>query len=581
MPEREEQSESSLVDSRSAEATPIELPCEGDLATLRELCESMEAATSDARASEAIEKGLLRDLAPSFDPETRQEPPGRRNSVSAKVVDDLSSVLECFGTVAEALGYKPPAPNQRRYRGPELRLRYCQIDQCDLSMRPIAWAVNFCGSRFRKAAIFMGATFAARAGLEHCVFEDGVDFGLTKFQGDASFSGASFTATSAVSATFAGVTFCAHADFDLTRFASTAQFDFGTFEGQTRFFRAQFRGPAAFGESKFHAAAQFEFASFADTADFSSVLFHRAPDFHETSFRGQVNFGATNFEEFLDLRTAVFSPEASLNVADLRIRASSVLGGNVRLTSGQLKQWHWWPPRWESLIEGDCPRKIRAQARQKQAAAKSQDQKDPRQVYRKAIRDGRAAMGSACTQYGVLEENFRAQGDPDSRATEDFCHYRYHDLWRRSHRRTYSPLYWMNWFFLKLCFGYGVYPLRVLIAGMMLIISFACLYGTGGFGLGGDDWSIETEKVMQVIGETGADGVPEVREVTRLVKLSEMGGWEKWGGALYFSTVTFTTIGYGDWRPTVGANFAAAAEGLLGVFTMSVFTVVFARKFVR
>jgi hypothetical protein len=57
--------------------------------------------------------------------------------------------------------------------------------------------------------------------------------------------------------------------------------------------------------------------------------------------------------------------------------------------------------------------------------------------------------------------------------------------------------------------------------------------------------------------------------------------WERLGNGLYFSVVTFATVGYGDWHPLNWARMAAAIEGLLGVFVQSVFTVSFARKILR
>ena len=569
------------------ELVPIDLPGEAELTALGELVESLGKTSNNARAKAAIEKGLLKDLGASFDPDTRRDPPGRHNSVSGKIIDSLTAVIAAFDSIATGLCYKPPTTGQRRYAGPELRLRYCQIDHSDLSMEQIVWPMDVCGCRFNAPGIFMGANFGARTSFEHSVFERGADFGLAKFQAEANFSGISFAGPSSVSATFAGVTFCQHADFDLTRFSAAVQFDYATFESRTRFFRAKFRGQASFAETKFLERAQFEFAAFDDRAEFNGVVFHKAPDFHGATFAEPVNFSAGNFGEYLDLRTSTFGKEASLTVADLRVRASSVLGGNVRLTSSQLQKWRWWPPGADSLIEADSPRKIKATARRKMQAAidADADQADQaRKEYDKAVKNTPAALATACTQYGVLEENFRAQGDPDSRASEDFCHFRYHDLWRRTHRKVYSPLYWANWFFLKICFGYGVYLLRVLTAGLALLMLFACIYATNGFWLGGDNWDVETienrvetdEKGRQIVDEKGRQVIE-----SKIVRLSEQTGLKKWGCALYFSTTTFSTVGFGDWKPLGGAQVAAATEGLLGVFIMAVFTVSFARKILR
>ena len=50
---------------------------------------------------------------------------------------------------------------------------------------------------------------------------------------------------------------------------------------------------------------------------------------------------------------------------------------------------------------------------------------------------------------------------------------------------------------------------------------------------------------------------------------------------LYFSVITFTTIGYGDYAPLGWLRLVAGVEGLLGLFLMALFTVSFARKFIR
>lgn len=51
---------------------------------------------------------------------------------------------------------------------------------------------------------------------------------------------------------------------------------------------------------------------------------------------------------------------------------------------------------------------------------------------------------------------------------------------------------------------------------------------------------------------------------------------------LYFSIVTFTTLGYGDFSPPQGvARFVATIEAILGLFLMSLFLVTLVRRFGR
>ena len=50
---------------------------------------------------------------------------------------------------------------------------------------------------------------------------------------------------------------------------------------------------------------------------------------------------------------------------------------------------------------------------------------------------------------------------------------------------------------------------------------------------------------------------------------------------LYYSVVTFTTLGYGDILPLGVARAVAAAEAFVGAFTIGLFLVVFVKKMAR
>ena len=49
--------------------------------------------------------------------------------------------------------------------------------------------------------------------------------------------------------------------------------------------------------------------------------------------------------------------------------------------------------------------------------------------------------------------------------------------------------------------------------------------------------------------------------------------------SLYFSTITFTTLGYGDFRPLEGiGRILAGSEAFIGAFMMALFVYTFARR---
>ena len=61
-----------------------------------------------------------------------------------------------------------------------------------------------------------------------------------------------------------------------------------------------------------------------------------------------------------------------------------------------------------------------------------------------------------------------------------------------------------------------------------------------------------------------------------------LGGLGAFGHALYFSAITFTATGYGDYVPAWGwGQVVAACETMSGAFLMAMFLVCLARKFGR
>jgi len=51
--------------------------------------------------------------------------------------------------------------------------------------------------------------------------------------------------------------------------------------------------------------------------------------------------------------------------------------------------------------------------------------------------------------------------------------------------------------------------------------------------------------------------------------------------SLYYSVVTFTTLGYGDFTPVGISRAIAAIEAFTGSFTIALFVVVFVKKMTR
>ncbi|WP_420590623.1 ion channel [Bacterioplanoides sp.] len=104
--------------------------------------------------------------------------------------------------------------------------------------------------------------------------------------------------------------------------------------------------------------------------------------------------------------------------------------------------------------------------------------------------------------------------------------------------------------------GYGESPLRVVLFSLAMIVCCALIYFVMGV-------------------TTGADMLHYSMDVSVSENLL------RFLNSLYFSIVTFTTLGYGDIAPVGVARFVAAMEAFFGSFTMALFVVVFVKKMTR
>ena len=104
--------------------------------------------------------------------------------------------------------------------------------------------------------------------------------------------------------------------------------------------------------------------------------------------------------------------------------------------------------------------------------------------------------------------------------------------------------------------GYGEKPLRVVTFSIFFIMVCAIGYAYGGVAYNGENVQITMDQSM----------------------------WQNlkvFLGSIYFSVVTFTTLGYGDLTPIGMVRTLAAFEAFIGSFTSALFVVVFVKKMTR
>lgn len=126
-------------------------------------------------------------------------------------------------------------------------------------------------------------------------------------------------------------------------------------------------------------------------------------------------------------------------------------------------------------------------------------------------------------------------------------------------RRMQMPLFSLKRFISKVvevtC-GYGERPLRIIFISFFVILFFSLLYFFAGINYSGNIISFSSSN-------------------------SVIDNFQVFLNSLYFSVVTFTTLGYGDITPVGVTKFFVSIEALLGGFILALFVVVFVKKMTR
>jgi len=104
--------------------------------------------------------------------------------------------------------------------------------------------------------------------------------------------------------------------------------------------------------------------------------------------------------------------------------------------------------------------------------------------------------------------------------------------------------------------GYGEAPLRIIGLSMAIILVCAILYAFTGLSFQDSVQAVNANQTLE-------------QNLTLFAS------------SLYYSVVTFTTLGYGDFTPVGISRAIAAIEAFTGSFTIALFVVVFVKKMTR
>lgn len=128
-----------------------------------------------------------------------------------------------------------------------------------------------------------------------------------------------------------------------------------------------------------------------------------------------------------------------------------------------------------------------------------------------------------------------------------------------------KSLNWLKLVIASFIYGYGENPWYVIRFALIIIFLFAIILNFSGI-----VYSDRTNMIIEFIKESKGD------EYTLKYLGPILGSFLN---CLYFSVVTFATLGYGDFQPAVGASrFFVSLESIIGAITMALFVYTFARR---
>lgn len=323
-------------------------------------------------------------------------------------------------------------------------------------------------------------------------------------------------------AEFRSAHFHGDVDFFETEFHGNAGFAWTEFYGDTKIEKVEFQGEVRFASAKFKSVS-FRETRFGGEARFNGTLFRNTASFKRTRFEGGADFEEVTFSGDAEFNKTQFWPTSRISVA--------LAKGKISFAGASLEN--------VSLT----PLKLHRSASIDFTGALLRNTQMKREDIQDNIADEREKRFSEAGEtYLLLKNNFHSLGRYED---ESWAFKKEKDFERKSYFHARS-LRWLGSMFWNLLYGYGEKPFWILgWCGLLLLLSSFIYWLSKG--------------VFQVLG-------------TYLVPVDDY--WNN----LYFSVVTFTILGYGDFRPIGKIRVLASIEAFLGIFFIALFIFAFARK---
>jgi len=402
--------------------------------------------------------------------------------------------------------------------------------------------VNFSGIIFDGDTYFIGTIFKEKAFFTEVTFKGISVFIKTTFYGDANFT---------------TTTFNGEADFKSTNFESFTRFQFVKFNGVADFREATFKMNTKFNQASFMSKADFEDVKFnGHTTEFTRTTFGDDANFFVVKFKGNADFGETIFNHDADFKEAYFE-----NDVDFRFKHIFKILNFSKIKTFPGKKIFIKLHNKEGIISFDRAYLENTYLDIDLVGGVSIDFSDAllqntkikrSQIENHILQEKEKEFSKAMEIYLLLKNNFHSIGRHND---ESWASKKEKDMERKSicHWKTLHEWLWSC--LINGLFGYGEQPGNVIASAILIILLFAIFFIGSGINNVGIEY-ITLYNILNCI-------------YFSIVTFTTLG----------YGKVTFTTLGYGVFTPfeEIGIGFTSL-EAFIGAFMMAIFVYTFTRK---
>ncbi|MBI5416629.1 potassium channel family protein [Candidatus Poribacteria bacterium] len=325
---------------------------------------------------------------------------------------------------------------------------------------------------------------------------------------------------------------------------SRANFDDSIFHSEAFFIRTQFGKEEIssthqvwFSRAQFSKNVHFNGAQFYLHAHFNEAYFNRTIDFSETQFRKEAMFIETTFADRVIFWEAVFNDKAFFIKTEFKHSANFNLVNFNGATS---------------FVETHLARVdfrvnfIKSLNLSHTTISNTQMTRENIQVEIEQEKNGDFA--SAREIYIMLKNNFNSIGRYDD---QSWAFLKEKEMERENYKKNKQYGKYLLSLSISYLYGYGEKPLYTIRSSFSLTLIFAFIYWCSGKIIPNMDSSFYTLPYKLTFSDS-----------------------------FYFSVITFTTVGYGDWYPdpTHWIRYVVMLEAFVGIFMVGLFVFSITRR---